>query len=264
MATSSTHQARPSRKIGDLDHLLRERCPKEHAALPSIGTAPFSRMIARPVGCEPIYGDRVISAIRLKIGTSNGEYTNGLPVYLCIGGEGNNQLALSCDDKIHKFSLDNLICVHLESPFDRLCKKIEDPEIGYEVESKCLRAYACYLFLEAGHVQTVQSYSQFEEYLRLECISLARGTIDTVNDMRQKQLPERQRAETVRECAEGSDRSRCGTVVQGDGDVIKVAPPKVGNRSDRTQEVQTPHVQPLQQKRCMESGAEDATPARKF
>lgn len=175
MATLAPNNMPAAYSVSDLDRRLQEACPEEFAAMASLDQPTFIRLTTRPADYNAIYGDSAMCTMALHTGTSTSEFTNGHPVYHCIGGADNNQIALYCNDNLEIFNLNNLICVTLKEPFDGLCHDVNDPEIGHESERVRLRAYACYLFLRAGYVNEEEwkPYGRFEEGLRLACKSLA-------------------------------------------------------------------------------------------
>ncbi|KAF2829108.1 hypothetical protein CC86DRAFT_403765 [Ophiobolus disseminans] len=111
---------------------------QEYSALPTFDPAISSHL---PIDYETIEsGSNTMCNMRLKVGVSNGEFTDGLAVYLCISGEGSNQITLNCDDTVHKFSLNNLVMVQPELPFNKLCPTVTDPKINSDAERQRLRA----------------------------------------------------------------------------------------------------------------------------
>jgi len=217
----------------DLDQLLNGKCPEQHAALPTLDPAFFHRTADRPTDSGNFLDGQPMCSVSLHIGTSNGELAPDLPVYLCIGGAGSNQLALCCDNILEAFTLDNLVFVHLQAPFDKLCRKPADPKITYDTEKQRLRVYACYLFLGAGYIPTFEQYNRFEDHLRLACGSLAgqgegRGKSASAG---QKSAKKNDTAKVTTPIPPHPAESVRASMMLDDGDIINVAMPK-----DRTTE----------------------------
>lgn len=241
-----------------LNQLLEQKCPEEYAAVLTIDPTLFYLMPSRPADGGKFLKDRDINRMSLLIGTSDGELTSGMPVYICIGGEGNSKLALCCDGALEAWNLTNLAHVILQPPFVKLCRdQAKNREILHDSEKHRLKAYVYYLFLQAGYLEEIQQYPSFEDHLRLACVSLAQLNGSRGKSVRQKSAKKQETVkakvaarellrpvDSVRECA-----------MQGNGGFIDVAVPG--------EKIQAPTAASSGKKRCMEGNFEDDIPARR-
>jgi hypothetical protein len=162
--------SRATYTLADINALLQKECAHGFSAIPSIDNFTFTRTPQElhdgDIGDER--PDRICGT-RLRIGQSSGEYTTHSAVFLCLVGEGKNSVMLNCDSALYKFSLDNLSYVDLDSSFRQLLRSETELEVLTQAERNRLKAFGCYLFLSAGHIQTIQSYPRFEDNLRYAC-----------------------------------------------------------------------------------------------
>jgi hypothetical protein len=183
--------------LASLDGFLRKECSDEYKDLPSIDLFAFSTTPDHLAPGDTTDEDHLpLCDTRLYIGQSTGEFTPGKPVYLCIGGEGNTHVSLICGDKIYKSNFDNVAYIDMNEPLRKLCCS-GNLMLKSEVGKNRLKAYVCYLFLRAGHNQTVLSYRGLQNDLRLACTWLARKDDGPVRTARQRAALERKKEEAA-------------------------------------------------------------------
>jgi hypothetical protein len=201
-------QACPVYNLVDIIRYLQKECPDEIPTLPPMPRFAITRIYGQLANRDA--GNEALTSIRnwqLLLGRSTGEYTTNYPVYLCIGGEGNNKASLKCNDKIYKFDLDNLSYVDLQPPFRKLLREENEVEVLQETEKRRLKAFGCYLHLKHGHIQTIQHYSGFLDDLRYAVTWFARKGNEPVRTARQKAAILRQKAESAKENSESSQKA---------------------------------------------------------
>jgi hypothetical protein len=175
--------------LTNVNAYLREECPDEISALPPINSFAFTNT---PELINNGDADREalhpICNMQLLLRNSTGEYTTYSPVYLCLGGEGNNRVGLNCNGRLYTFNLDNLSYVNFAKPVRRLLRSQKEVEVLREAEKRRPKAYGCYLFLVAGHVQSIHLYSGSKDDMRYASAWLARENDGSVKTARQKRL----------------------------------------------------------------------------
>ena len=134
--------------VADLQELLQEQCPEEHAALPDISSFAF----------EDWNGSK-----RLRIGTVRTPFDPVRhPVYAFIGGGDNNRTSLTQGSANKCLPLVDAHVVELDEPFWSICW---NGRLFRDEEKRRLRALLCYLFLMAGHLRPFKRYRDFEKCL---------------------------------------------------------------------------------------------------
>jgi hypothetical protein len=200
--------------LANVNAYLREECPDEISALPPIDSFVFTNT---PVLITNGDADREafhpICNMQLLLGNSTGEYTTYSPVYLCLGGEGNNRVGLNCNGRLYTFNLDNLSYVNLAKPFIKLLRSQKEVEVLREAEKTRLKAYGCYLFLIVRHIQSINLYSGSKDDMRYASAWLARendGPVKTARQkaaiLRQKEIAAEKKTEALRR-SEGTPSS---------------------------------------------------------
>ena len=184
----------------ELEEFVQEECMDDTTILPSIDT--FTFLVSTG---HVLPGDLYPTCnMRLRIGRRKGRRTDASDVFLCLCGGGNNKPSLNVGQTYYDYNLVNLTRVSLEPQFEALCSR---RQVQLEVEKKRLKAYACYLYLAAGYIKTIQSYSGFEYDLRLACAWIGRTEDGPVITPRQKAaiIRRRGKVEDVSGESAGSD-----------------------------------------------------------
>jgi hypothetical protein len=194
-----SQQPRHEYTLAQINTYLQQEYPNEFSALPVISSFVFTSAPRALADGDLSRGDlNLICNVQLLLGHSDGEYTTDEPVYLCLGRDAHNRVSLNCNGNIYKFNLDNLSYIHLNESFRKLLRSEKEVEVLHDAERKRLKAYACYLFLQAGHVDTIQVYSGFVDDLRYASAWLAREDDGPVKTARQKAAISRQKEDAAR------------------------------------------------------------------
>jgi hypothetical protein len=223
-------------------YLLRE-CPDEYPKLPATDRFTF---IDTP--CQLADGDvgdkrpERLCNLQLRLGVSDGEYTSGRPVYLCLGGAGYNEIFLSCEARLYKLTVENLSHVCLEQAYRNLLLCEMDTRAAEEVEKSRLKAWVCYIFLRAGHIPNLQPYIRFLDELRYACTRMAREYGVKVRTARQKAAVQRKKDDVAKSRLAEQNRSNSsanGYSHEGHAD-IRSPELTPGTRSQSTDAVEEP------------------------
>jgi hypothetical protein len=162
--------------LAELNALLQKECAEGLSTLPNIDNYVFATT-PHTLGNDDsgIEHPGQLCDIQLLLGKSSGEYTAHKSVYLCLERESDGKLVLNCDKTLYRFNLNNLSYVDLDPSYHGLLRNEDQVEVLHEIEKKRLRAYGYYLFLSAGHVQTVKPYHRFGDDLKSACNWFAKG-----------------------------------------------------------------------------------------
>ena len=134
--------------LADLQGLLQEQCPGEYAA-----------MLRRSALTFEDWKD----SKRLRIGGIRTPFDlTSKNVYAYVEGNNHNGVRLIQGPASKRFPLAESYIIELDQPFQDLC---ENGRLFYPEEKARLRAAICFWFLEAGHVQTMKRYRDFEKHL---------------------------------------------------------------------------------------------------
>ncbi|KAF1919956.1 hypothetical protein BDU57DRAFT_570094 [Ampelomyces quisqualis] len=188
--TQSKSEVQPNLRVytyQDLEALLLNECHDHFSALPSIDTISFDPCPASrlnltliPTSDKRILFGRVDSAIP----------ENRDQVYLYIGGKGNNRTCLGDEMSTEPWLNGGASLVSPTKPFWYL---FSHGRAFYKVDAQRLRALTCFLFLSAGHVQTVRHYPDFTKHLVDAIAWYGRGRIvearETSKAKKHKDLP---------------------------------------------------------------------------
>jgi hypothetical protein len=153
--------------LAEINALLQDKCSVGLSIAPSIDDFTFTKT-PNEVG----NGDGIIEhpdqscSVYLRIGHSNGKHTTQGPAFLCLRGQGKLRLGLYCYGALYELSLANLCYVDLDPPFQKLLGSEKAVTVLHDFEKRRLEAYGYYLFLSAGHIESVQAYDSFESDLR--------------------------------------------------------------------------------------------------
>ena len=185
--------------LQDMNSYLWKECPEEFLKLPTTDQFTFVDTPQQLVSGDT--GDKLpehLCGFQLRLGLSDGAYTTGKVVYICLGGRGHNEVLLSCEAKLFKFTLDNLANVLLDEPFRKLLGSETDAEVLNTNEKGRLKAWACYLFLSAGHVPTLPQYPRSQDDLRHACTWIVREYGVKVRTARQKAAVQRKKEKAAK------------------------------------------------------------------
>jgi hypothetical protein len=208
-----TQQPHKAYTLAELESYLQHESPDDFPALPPTTNFVFDSLPEHlskgKISDEAMNNLNPLCRMQLLLGRSTGEYTDpNSPVYLCLGGDSNNGVGLNCNGYIHQFTLDMLSYVDLEQSFRKLLRSEHEAEVLYQPERRRLRAFLCYLFLKAGHINgAIEHYSGFKDDLRYAATWFAREGDGPVRTARQKAATSRQKEEIVKERTGASQRT---------------------------------------------------------
>jgi hypothetical protein len=90
--------------------------------------------------------------------------------YMYIGGDGANRTGLSCGLENKNLFLNKAYSIEPIAPFKYLCQY---GRFIHDEHLEMLRAFGCYLFLAAGHIETIRNYRNFVDDLQAAAAWLA-------------------------------------------------------------------------------------------
>ncbi|KAH3906824.1 hypothetical protein HBH56_198050 [Parastagonospora nodorum] len=229
--------------LQEINSYLLKECPDEYPKLPATDRFTF---INTP--CQLADGDvgdkrpEHLCNFQLRLGVSDGEYTSGRPVYLCLGGAGYNEIFLSCEARLYKLAVENLSHVRLEQAYRNLLLCEMDTRAAEEVEKSRLKAWACYMFLRAGHIPTLQPYVRLLDELRYACTWMAREYGVKVKTARQKAAVQRKKEEAAESRLAEQDRSNSSANSYSQEDPTDIQSPATtsGTRDQSTNAAEQP------------------------
>jgi hypothetical protein len=184
----------------DVKTLLQDACPDELNAVLDHGIVPFMSTGARQHSSFATTGDKRLQFGRIE--SPIPEYRE--PVFIYLGGEGNNRIALASGADTTNFELSQ---AHLVAPHPPFWYLTSHGRVIDGAENKRVRALTCFLFLQAGHVQTGQYYPDIEEDLKDAIVWYGAGLEVYVRETSNRANPTTQRDSTDGIASHASEQS---------------------------------------------------------
>ena len=146
--------------FADVSNLLEQQCPEDYAAMPKSSTFAFEE-------CN--------NSKRLRIGRLDRlSVPSGFKVYASSGGGEHSTMRLTICPSNQTLEVLDQPKVELDKPFREVCRY---GRLFYAEETRWLRAALYFWFLEAGQIDTLKKYEDFEKHLVNACQMLGRAAL---------------------------------------------------------------------------------------